>query len=142
LLFCFFAPNSFTGENLIEISCLGNLLIVNHILSLILKNGAEMAKEGEFTKQSFFNVKLNLVQANSINDIIHSSSIKGAKMALHNLSSESKKEFNYIENKILEIIANIKVNIDYPEYDGVEYLTGDKVLEEISEILKKLQLIK
>src|SRR3954447_12817761 len=127
LLLCFYKPRSFTGEDVVEISCHGNLFIVNQILKLVLENGAELAKEGEFTKQAFFNGKLNLVQAQAVNDLIRAPSLSAAKLALHNLSSESQKEFEIIKNELLEIIAIIKVNIDYPEYDGVEYLTGRKV---------------
>src|SRR6185436_2522404 len=129
LLLCFHKPHSFTGEDVVEISCHGNLFIVNQIIQLILENGAELAKEGEFTKQAFFNGKLNLIQANAINDLIRAPSLEGAKLALHNLSPETQKELDFIENELLEIIANVKVNIDYPEYDGVKYLTGKEVLQ-------------
>src|SRR4051794_10262817 len=142
LLLCFYKPHSFTGENVVEISCHGNLFIVNQILQLILENGAELAKEGEFTKQAFFNGKLNLIQANAINDLIRAPSMVGAKLALHNLSKESQKELDSIENELLEIVANIKVNIDYPEYDGVEYLTGKEVLPRLNKLVEKLIIIK
>ncbi|CAG8465631.1 11093_t:CDS:1 [Paraglomus occultum] len=142
LLLCFYKPNSFTGEDVVEISCHGNLFIVNQILQLILENGAELAKEGEFTKQAFFNGKLNLVQANAVNDLIRAPSLAAAKLALHNLSSETQQELERVENKLLEIIANIKVNIDYPEYDGVEYLTGKQVLPPLSKLTEKLKIIK
>src|SRR5439155_4063426 len=128
LLLCFYKPRSFTGEDMVEISCHGNLFVVNQIIELILNQGAELAEPGEFTKQAFFNGKLNLVQAQAINDLIRAPSLSGAKLALHNLSSKTQKELEYMENELLEIIANIKVNIDYPEYDGVEYLTGKQVL--------------
>src|SRR5947209_19086198 len=98
LLLCFYKPNSFTGEDVVEISCHGNLFIVNQILQLILENGAELAKEGEFTKQAFFNGKLNLIQANAINDLIRAPSLAGAKLALHNLSLETQQELEIIEN--------------------------------------------
>src|SRR5438270_9283499 len=128
LLLCFYKPHSFTGEDVIEISCHGNLFIANQIIKLILENGAELATEGEFTKQAFFNDKLNLTQASAINDLIRAPSLTGTKLALHNLSPETQrrlqKELEPIENELLEIIANVKVNIDFPEYDGVEYLTG------------------
>jgi tRNA modification GTPase len=142
LLLCFYKPNSFTGEDVVEISCHGNLFLVNQILQLILENGAELAQEGEFTKQAFFNEKLNLVQAQAINDLIRAPSLSAAKLALHNLSSETQKELEVIENELLEIIANIKVNIDYPEYDGVEYLTGKAALSRLNKLLKKLEIIK
>jgi tRNA modification GTPase len=141
LLLCFYKPNSFTGEDVVEISCHGNLFIVNKILQLVLEDGAELAKEGEFTKQAFFNGKLNLVQAQAINDLIQAPSLSAAKLALHNLSSKTQKELEIIENELLDIIATIKVNIDYPEYDGVEYLTGKATLLRLSKLLPKLETI-
>src|SRR6185312_42401 len=142
LLLFFYKPNSFTGEDVVEVSCHGNLFLVNQILQLILENGAELAQEGEFTKQAFFNGKLNLVQAQAINDLIRAPSLPAAKLALHNLSQTTQKELEVIENELLEIIANIKVNIDYPEYDGVEYLTGKAALSRLNKLLKKLEIIK
>jgi len=142
LLLCFHKPNSFTGEDVVEISCHGNLFIVNQILQLILENGAELAQAGEFTKQAFFNGKLNLVQAQAINDLIRAPSLPAAKLALHNLSPKTQKELEVIENELLDIIATIKVNIDYPEYDGVEYLTGKTVLPRLRKLVEKLKIIK
>jgi len=141
LLLCFYKPNSFTGEDVVEISCHGNLFLVNQILQLILESGAELAKEGEFTKQAFFNGKLSLVQAQAINDLIRAPSLPAVKLALHNLSSKTQKELQEIENELLDIIATIKVNIDYPEYDGVEYLTGRVALSRLSKLLEKLKVI-
>jgi len=142
LLLCFYKPHSFTGEDVVEISCHGNLFIVNQILQLILEKGAELAKEGEFTKQAFFNGKINLVQANAINDLIRAPSLEATKLALHNLSPKTQKELENIENELLDIIATIKVNIDYPEYDGVEYLTGKAVLSRLIKLLEKLTMMK
>ena len=141
LLLCFYQPYSFTGEDVVEISCHGNLFIVNQILQLVLENGAELAQKGEFTKQAFFNGKLNLVQAQAINDLIRAPSLPAAKLALHNLSQETQKELEVIENELLDIIATIKVNIDYPEYDGVEYLTGKATLSRLNKLLEKLEAI-
>jgi tRNA modification GTPase len=142
LLLCFYQPYSFTGADVVEISGHGNLFLVNQILQLTLQNGAELAKEGEFTKQAFFNGKLNLIQASAVNDLIRAPSFSAAKLALHNLSSETQKEFDTIENELLDIIANIKVNIDYPEYDGVEYLTGKAALARLNKLVEKLKIIK
>jgi len=91
---------------------------------------------------SFFNSKLNLVQAQAINNLIRAPSLSAAKLALHNLNPETQRELENIENELLEIIANIKVNIDYPEYDGVEYLTGKQVLPRLSKLIEKLKIIK
>jgi len=141
LLLCFYKPRSFTGEDVVEISCHGNLFVVNQIIRLVLEKGVELAKEGEFTKQAFFNGKLNLVQAQAINDLIRAPSLSGAKLALHNLSAETQKGLEEIESELLEIIATVKVNIDYPEYDGVEYLTGKAVILRLTKLLEKLKII-
>ncbi|RHZ37292.1 tRNA uridine-5-carboxymethylaminomethyl(34) synthesis GTPase MnmE [endosymbiont GvMRE of Glomus versiforme] len=142
LLLCFYKPHSFTGEDVIEISCHGNLFIVNQILQLILENGAELAREGEFTKQAFFNGKLNLIQAQAINDLIRAPTLSASKLALHNLSPQTQKKFDKliekITDKLLKIIATIEVNIDYPEYDGVELLTSKKALNRLQEIKQEL----
>src|SRR6185503_9811189 len=114
---------------------------VNQIMQLILENGAELAQKGEFSKQAFFNGKLNLVQAQAINDLVRAPSLPAAKLALYNLSLETQKELEMIENELLDIIANIKVNIDYPEYDGVEYLTGKATLSRLNKLLEKLKII-
>jgi tRNA modification GTPase len=142
LFFCFYKPNSFTGEDVVEISCHGNIFITKKIIQLIIKNGGELANRGEFTKQAFFNSKINLIQANAINDIIKSQSLTGTKIALHNLDSKKQEELFLMEESLLDMIANIKVNIDYPEYDGVKYLEGREVKENLLSILKKLYLIK
>lgn len=142
LLLCFYKPRSFTGEDVVEVSCHGNLFIVNQIIKLILENGAELAKEGEFTKRAFFNGKLNLVQAQAINDLIRAPGLPAAKLALHNLSSEAQKGFETIENELLNIIATVKVNMVNPDDDGVEYLTSEKVLPRVSNLFKKLKQIR
>ncbi len=145
LLLCFYKPHSFTGEDVVEISCHGNLFIVNQIIKLILENGAELATEGEFTKQAFFNDKLNLTQASAINDLIRAPSLTGTKLALHNLSPETQrrlqKELEPIENELLEVIANAKLMLDYPEHDKAKYLTGQKVLFPLIKLIKKLKII-
>lgn len=141
LLLCFYKPRSFTGEDVVEISCHGNLLIVNQIIQLILEKGAELAQPGEFTKQAFFNRKLNLVQAEAVNDLIRAPSLAGTKLALHNLSPETQSELDNLEKELLDIITNLMVNIDYPEHDGAQYLTGQMVLPRLTETVTKLQLI-
>lgn len=141
LLLCFFKPRSFTGEDTIEISCHGNLFVVNRILRLLLKQGAVLAEPGDFSKQAFFNGKLNLIQAQAINDLIRAPTLLASKLALHNLSNSSQKELSKLEKEILAIIATVEVNIDYPEYDGVEYLTGQEALKRLSKLGKKTQQI-
>lgn len=141
LLLCFYKPYSFTGEDVVEVSCHGNLLIVNEILNLILSKGISLANPGEFSKQAFFNDKLNLVQAQAINDLIRAPTFSATKLALHNLSSQAQKGLERLETKLLKIIANVEVNIDYPEYDGVEYITGKQVLLSLQELKSELRKI-
>ena len=141
LLLCFYKPYSFTGEDLVEIDCHGNLFIVNKILNFILSRGASLAEPGEFSKRAFFNGKINLIQAQAINDLIRAPSLSAAKLALHNLTPHAQAELNKLEAELLEIIATVEANICYPEYDGVEYLTGKKISPRLQNLKQKLKKI-
>lgn len=142
LLLCFYRPFSFTGEDVVEISCHGNLFIVNEILKIIIENGADLAREGEFTKQAFFNGKLNIIQAEAVNDLIKAPNLNSTRLALHNLNIRAQKELENIEKYFLEIVANIEVNINFPEYDGVEYLTNEIILPRLRKLKRKINIIK
>jgi tRNA modification GTPase len=126
---------------LVEINCHGNLFIVNNILNLILNQGASLAEPGEFSKRAFFNGKINLIQAQAINDLIQAPNLSAVKLALHNLTLQAQEELNKLEADLLEIIATVEVNINYPEYDGAEYLTGKKILPHLQNLKKKLKKI-
>src|ERR1043165_5304208 len=141
ILLCFYKPYSFTGEDLVEIDCHGNLFIVNKILNLILSQGANLAEPGEFSKRAFFNGKISLIQAQAINDLIRAPNLPAAKLALHNLTPQAQEELNKLETELLEIIATVEVNIDFPEYDGVEYLTGKKISPRLQNLKQKLKKI-
>jgi tRNA modification GTPase len=142
LLFCFYKPYSFTGEDTIEISCHGNLLIVNQILELILENGADLAMPGEFSKQGFFNRKINLIQANAINDLIRAPNLSTANLAIQNFDSNKKRELEKLEDKLLEVIAKVEINIDYPEYEDVERITINKLKKIIEYLLKEVESVR
>ena len=111
----FFAPNSYTGENVIEIQCHGGINVTKNILELVLRNGARMAEKGEFTKRAFLNKRLDLSQAESVADIIHSKTSNFAKMSVKNLSGVLKEKINEIRNNIFEILSKITAGIDFPE---------------------------
>ncbi len=111
----FFAPNSYTGENVIEIQCHGGVHIVKNILNLVLKNGARMAEKGEFTKRAFLNKRMDLSQAESVADIIHSKTSDFAKVSVKNLSGTLKNKINDIRNDIFEVLSKITAGIDFPE---------------------------
>lgn len=111
----FFAPNSYTGENVIEIQCHGGVNVVKNILNLVLANGARMAEKGEFTKRAFLNKRMDLSQAESVADIIHSKTSEFAKISMKNLSGVLKEGVSEIRNKIFEVLSKITAGIDFPE---------------------------
>ena len=111
----FFAPNSYTGENVIEIQCHGGVNVVKNILNLVLANGARMAEKGEFTKRAFLNKRLDLSQAEAVADIIHSKTSNFARVSVKNLSGVLKEKINEIRNEIFEVLSRITAGIDFPE---------------------------
>ena len=115
LVLPFFAPNSYTGENVIEIQCHGGVNVVKNILNLVLKNGARMAEKGEFTKRAFLNTRLDLSQAEAVADIIHSKTSNFARVSVKNLSGVLKEKINEIRNEIFEVLSRITAGIDFPE---------------------------
>ena len=115
LVLPFFAPNSYTGENVVEIQCHGGVNVVKNILNLVLKNGARMAEKGEFTKRAFLNKRLDLSQAEAVADIIHSKTSNFATVSVKNLSGVLKEKINEIRNEIFEVLSRITAGIDFPE---------------------------
>ena len=115
LVLPFFAPNSYTGENVVEIQCHGGINVVKNILNLVLANGARMAEKGEFTKRAFLNKRLDLSQAEAVADIIHSKTSNFAKVSVKNLSGVLKEKINEIRNEIFEVLSRITAGIDFPE---------------------------
>lgn len=111
----FFAPNSYTGENIIEIQCHGGINVIKNILNLVISNGARMAEKGEFTKRAFLNKRLDLSQAEAVADIIHSKTSNFAKVSVKNLSGVLKEKINEIRNDIFEVLSRITAGIDFPE---------------------------
>lgn len=147
LVFCFKGPYSFTGEDVVEISCHGGLVIINQIITLCLKYGARMAERGEFSKKSFINGKLDLVQAESIHDLIMAKSNEAASVALEGLKGTTSNKIHELRQEIVDLISHIEVNIDYPEYEDIEQITNEKlkpllesVQDKISEILKEAEI--
>ena len=115
LVLPFFAPNSYTGEDVIEIQCHGGVNVVKNILNLVLANGARMAEKGEFTKRAFLNKRMDLSQAESVADIIHSKTSNFAKVSVKNLSGVLKEKINEIRNDIFLVLSRITAGIDFPE---------------------------
>ncbi len=143
VLLTYVGPNSFTGEDSVEIICHGSMLIANQIIEALLSNGARMANNGEFSSRAFLNNKIDLVQAEAINDIINATSKEAKELSLLALQGENSKLFEPIHNKIASLLASIEVNIDYPEYEDIEVVSKEKVIDVASEIVEQLnKLIK
>ena len=141
LVSTFVAPRSFTGEDCFEINCHGGMFIVKRIIALCLKKGARLAKRGEFSKRAFLNNKMDLLQAESINDMIRAESEMEAKLALNGLVGNTSKLITDIETDFLNLLSNIEVNIDYPEYDEAEVATKEYIIEMIKTIKQKIQIL-
>ena len=133
----FKAPKSYTTENMCEINSHGGTLIEQKILEQCLKNGAELAQPGEFTKRAFLNGRIDLSQAESVIDLINSKTEKEAKASFSQLQGNLSKKINEIRDKLLDIMADIEASIDYPEYD-IEETTKPKLLAVLKETTDKL----
>lgn len=139
LVFAFKAPNSFTGEDVIEISVHGSLIVINKIIQLIIKHGARMAERGEFSKRAYFNGKIDLIQAESINDLIISKSEEAANLALNGIDGKVSLKISELKEKLLSILSHIEVNIDYPEYEDIEQITTQKLLPLINSLIVDME---
>lgn len=137
----FFAPKSYTTENMCEINTHGGMVVEKRILELCLENGAEIASPGEFTKRAFLNGRIDLSQAEAIIDLINSKTVREAKESINQLEGHLSSKIENIRQKMLNLMIAIDVNIDYPEYDEEE-VTKNRSLGElriISEELSKLE---
>ncbi len=137
-------PNSYTGEDVVEIQCHGGINVVQNILDIVLKNGARMAERGEFTKRAFLNKKLDLSQAEAVDDLIHAKTSKFAIQSAKNLSGVLAKKINEIKGEIFETASRIVAGIDFPEdVAEVEYpYLIEKFNHSLSEIEKILDCAK
>ena len=137
----FKAPRSYTTENMCEINSHGGTVIVRKILELCLKNGAELAEPGEFTKRAFLNGRIDLAQAESVIDIINAKSDKEAKSGINQLEGFLSKEIKEIKQEIMDVLVNIEVTIDYPEYDTPEVQQEELrgMLQSVGQRLIKLE---
>ncbi len=133
----FKGPKSYTAENMCEINSHGGIVVMREILELCLKNGAELAKPGEFTKRAFLNGRIDLSQAESVIDIINAKSNREALEGMKQLEGFLAEEINKIKKELLKLMANIEVSIDYPEYDTPEVIE-EEILKTIENSINKL----
>lgn len=135
------SPKTFTREDVVEINCHGGIAVTNKILEVLLNNGARLAEPGEFTKRAFLNGRIDLLEAEATMDLISSESDKARKISINTLTGEASNLIKDLRNELIQIISNIEVNIDYPEYEDVEVLTNDKLLPNISKFKQELEEI-
>lgn len=134
----FKAPKSYTAENMCEINSHGGIVIVNKILDLCIKNGAEVAEPGEFTKRAFLNGRIDLSQAEAVIDVINAKTDKEAKISMEQLEGSLSSKIEEIRKIIISVMADIEATIDYPEYD-LEEVTNTKILNVLNEVDKLLE---
>lgn len=132
-------PKSFTGEDMVEIACHGSLIVINRIIALCIKYGARQAQRGEFSEKAFLNGKIDLIQAESINDLIHATNETATKVAVQGLKGNVSNKIQELRTDLIDIISHIEINIDYPEYEDIEELTNEILLPKINELLVKTQ---
>lgn len=128
------APKTFTREDVVEINCHGGIVPTNRILQLLLVNGARLAEPGEFTKRAFLHGRIDLTQAESVMDLIRAKTDRSMKIALNQLDGNLSHLINALRKDILDVLAQVEVNIDYPEYDDVEEMTTKLLKEKAEEI--------
>ncbi|MDR0298060.1 MAG: tRNA uridine-5-carboxymethylaminomethyl(34) synthesis GTPase MnmE [Streptococcaceae bacterium] len=133
------APKTFTREDIVEINTHGGIAVTQEILQLLLRNGARLAEPGEFTKRAFLNGRMDLAQAESVMDLIRAKTDKAAHIALRQLDGSLSALINGIRQEILETLAQVEVNIDYPEYDDVETLTAQMLRKKTAEFKHLLE---
>lgn len=134
VLLAYKGPQSFTGEDVVEIITHGSPLITNEIIEILLGLGARIALNGEFSARAYANNKIDLIQAEAINDMINATTKEAKNLALLSLSGEASAIIQPIKEKIADILSLIEVNIDYPEYEDIEQANKEMIISAIDKI--------
>ena len=135
------SPKTFTTEDIVEINCHGGIATTNKVLDLLLKNGCRLAEPGEFTKRAFLNGRIDLTEAEAVMDLINVKTEKAREIAINNLKGNTTNKIKELRKKLIDILTNIEVNIDYPEYLDIEVMTNKKIKKSLSEISDQLNKI-
>ena len=138
LLTYFASPKSFTGEDVVEISTHGSMLIANQVIELIISKGARLAERGEFSSRAYYNNKIDLVQAEAILSTIEANTLEAKKLALYSLNGETSSLIKPLIDNLASLLSNIEVNIDYPEYLDIEEVTYSRIKKECLEMVNEL----
>ena len=131
-------PKSFTGEDLVEITCHGSMLIANEIIELLLSKGARLATNGEYSSRAFLHERIDLIQAEAINDIINATTKEAKELSLLSLKGETSKLIKPLKTRIADILSLIEVNIDYPEYEDIEVANKNNVSTVVDELIPQI----
>jgi len=134
-------PKTFTKENVVEINCHGGIATTNKILELLLLNGCRLAEPGEFTKRAFLNGRIDLTQAEAVMDLINAKTEKIRDISISQLNGNVSNLIKQLRQEIIEVIANIEVNIDYPEYEDIEEVTNNSLIPKINIVKEKMENI-
>ena len=141
VLLVYKGPKSFTGEDSIEIICHGSPLIYKQIIETCIKNGARMATNGEFSSRAYMHNKIDLVQAEAINDVINATTKEAKNLNLLSLDGKTSDLIRPIKTKIADILSLIEVNIDYPEYEDIEVANKDKIISIVDELIPQIDIL-
>lgn len=131
------APKTFTREDIVEVNCHGGIVVTNHILQILLANGARMADPGEFTKRAFVNGRIDLTQAESVMDIVRAKTDKARQVAVGQLAGGLLEKIRAMRKEILDTLANVEVNIDYPKYDA-DQITADQMAKTSKDVIAEI----
>ncbi|MGF9600555.1 tRNA uridine-5-carboxymethylaminomethyl(34) synthesis GTPase MnmE [Bacillus subtilis] len=135
------APRTFTREDVIEINCHGGIVTVNQVLQLALREGARLAEPGEFTKRAFLNGRIDLSQAEAVMDLIRAKTDRAMNVAMNQMEGRLSALVRRLRSEILETLAHVEVNIDYPEYDDVEEMTHQILVEKATAVKKEIEVL-
>ena len=135
------APRTFTVEDVVEINTHGGIAPTNKVLELLLENGCRLAEPGEFTKRAFLNGRIDLLEAEAVMDMIDAKTETQRKMAVNQIDGKTSNLINELRDDMVQIISNINVNIDYPEYDDVDIITNDLLIPKITNLKDKIKRI-
>jgi tRNA modification GTPase len=135
------APKTYTREDLIEINCHGGIATTNKILELLIEKGCRLAEPGEFTKRAFLNGRIDLVQAEAVNSLLNANTDISRQQAINELKGDNSNLIKELREKLIQMISNIEVNIDYPEYEDIEELTNSKILPKLKDYVSNLETI-
>lgn len=135
------APKTYTREDIVEINCHGGIAVTNKVLELLVVKGARLSLPGEFTKRAFLNGRIDLVEAEAVMDVIESKTDKALNVAVSHLNGNLSNIIREFRDKILNLLANIEVNIDYPEYEDAEVVTISTIKDRVEEMTNTLNLI-